>query len=52
MAKITKNTSNGSHSYRVTLPQREAEAYIKKYGNEVFIKVWGNGWKLSEKKEV
>jgi len=47
MAKITKNDSRGNSSYRVTLPKEEAEAYIKKHGNEINIEKWGKGFKLS-----
>ncbi len=47
MANIIANKSRGNVSYRVTLPKDIAEAYIKKHGNEVDIKPWGEGFKLS-----
>lgn len=50
MARIVKSKSGDSHSYKVTLPKAEAEAYIEKYGKELVIEPWGEGWKLSPKK--
>ncbi len=51
LAKITKVPNGDSYSYKVTLPKREAEAYIKEYGQDVVLKLWGEGWKLSPKKD-
>lgn len=52
MASIISNTSRGSVSFRVTLPKEQAKEFIKRYGNEVNIELWGKGWKLSPVEEV
>jgi len=49
MAKITKVTSGGGHSYKVTIPKEKAERFIKKHGKEINITEWGEGFKITPK---
>ena len=46
MAKIQGNKSRGNVSFRVTLPRDKAEQYIEKYGKEIEVIEWGEGFKL------
>ncbi len=47
MAKITKMKAGKHYSYKITIPKDKAEAYIKKHGNEIDLREWGEGFKLS-----